>query len=145
VPTVELRFSAEPSHVRTARLIASTVGRRSGLDESLVDEVRLAVGEACARAVGLQRTHGVTDEVVVAFADDDNRFEVTVSDHGQAEAEVDLADLVEAAEGLDGTLPASFGLAVIASLVDDLDVQSDGDGTVVRMRWPISAASGGGR
>lgn len=139
MPSVELRFSAVPSHVRTARLIASTVGRRSGLDESLVDEVRLAVGEACARAVGVQRTHGVTDEVVVTFADDHDRFEVTVADHGQAEAEVALADLVEAAEGLDGTLPAGFGLAVIGSLVDDLDVKSDAEGTVVRMRWPLAA------
>ncbi len=144
MPIVELRFSAVPAHVRTARLIASTVGRRCGLDESLVDEVRLAVGEACARAVGVQRTHGVTDEVVVSFADDNGTFEVTVADHGQAEAEVALADLVEAADGLDGTLPPGFGLAVIASLVEDLDVESDAAGTVVRMRWPLVAARSGG-
>ena len=51
MPTVELRFSALPAHVRTARLVAATVARRSGVDEDLLDEVRLAVGEACSRAV----------------------------------------------------------------------------------------------
>src|SRR2546422_373473 len=50
--TVELRFSALPEHVRTARLVAAAVARRAGVDEAVLDEVRLAVGEACTRAVG---------------------------------------------------------------------------------------------
>ena len=49
--TVELRFSALPAHVRTARLVAAAVARRAGVDEAVLDEVRLAVGEACSRAV----------------------------------------------------------------------------------------------
>lgn len=47
--TVELRFSALPEHVRTARLVAAAVARRAGVDEAVLDEVRLAVGEACTR------------------------------------------------------------------------------------------------
>ena len=43
--TVELRFSALPAHVRTARLVAAAVARRSGVDEAVLDEVRLAVGD----------------------------------------------------------------------------------------------------
>ena len=49
--TVALRFQAAPEHVRTARLVAVTVARRAGIDEVRVEEVRLAVGEMCARAV----------------------------------------------------------------------------------------------
>ncbi len=48
---VELSFTPLPEHVRTARLVAVSVGRRVGLDDERLDEVRLAVGEACARAV----------------------------------------------------------------------------------------------
>ena len=46
-------LSIPPSveHVRTARLVAVAGARRAGLDEETVDEVRLAVGEAVARAV----------------------------------------------------------------------------------------------
>lgn len=50
---VELSFAPLPEHVRTARLVAVSVGRRVGLDDERLDEVRLAVGEACARAVRL--------------------------------------------------------------------------------------------
>ena len=49
--TVEVTFTPLPVHVRTARLVATAVARRSGVAESLLDEVRLAVGEACSRAV----------------------------------------------------------------------------------------------
>ena len=49
--TVALRFHAAPEHVRTARLVAVAVARRAGMDEARLDEIRLAVGEVCARAV----------------------------------------------------------------------------------------------
>ncbi|HVE99700.1 MAG TPA: ATP-binding protein [Mycobacteriales bacterium] len=140
MPTVELSFTPLPAHVRTARLIASTVGRRVGLDESLVDEVRLAVGEACARAVGVQRSGGQADDVVVAFSDDDGMFTVTVHDWAGAGSEVEMPDLVEATEDLDEAFHPGFGLAVVSGLVDDVEVTSGEPGTVVRMRWPLSSS-----
>ena len=68
MPTVELLFSALPEHVRTARLVAAAVARRAGVDEAVLDEVRLAVGEACSRAVGLYRS----SEVRILVLDDDD-------------------------------------------------------------------------
>ena len=54
---VQLTISALPAHVRTARLMATAVARRAGVSESTLDEIRLAVGEACSRAVEAHRTH----------------------------------------------------------------------------------------
>lgn len=54
---VTLRFTPLPEHVRTARLVATAVARRLGLADEQLDAVRLAVGEACARAV--QRAESV--------------------------------------------------------------------------------------
>ena len=70
--TVELSFSPLPAHVRTARLIASAVARRVGIEAQVLDEVRLAVGEACTRAVELHRRSGVTDLIRVSFTDVQN-------------------------------------------------------------------------
>jgi anti-sigma regulatory factor (Ser/Thr protein kinase) len=135
VPTVELRFAALPAHVRTARLLAASLARRTGVEESVIDEVKLAVGEACARAVGINQRSA--DEVLVELSDDDAVFVVTVHDKGRAAAVPDQLDVEDLASGDDVTapLPPGFGLAVIAGLVDDLDVSADGDGTVVRMSW----------
>ena len=62
---VELRFTPLTTHVRTARLVAATLARRSGLEAEALDEVRLAVGESCARAVAIHRSLGLSDPIVV--------------------------------------------------------------------------------
>ena len=79
--TVEVTFTPLPAHVRTARLVATAVARRSGVDESLLDEVRLAVGEACSRAVEAHQRHCPAEPVRIEMTDHDQRFVVTVSDH----------------------------------------------------------------
>jgi Histidine kinase-like ATPase domain len=84
-PVVTLRLPASAAHVRTARLVAAAMARRSGIEEGLLDEVRLAVGEACARAVRLHERFGVDEPVTVEFIDDD-RFEVAVVDRAPAHA-----------------------------------------------------------
>src|ERR1700760_2073599 len=78
--TVEVTFTPLPVNVRTARLVATAVARRSGVAGSLLDEVRLAVGEACSRAVEAHLAHCPGEPVRVALTDDDEQFEVVVTD-----------------------------------------------------------------
>ncbi len=79
--TVELSFTPLPAHVRTARLVATAVARRSGVDESLLDVVRLAVGEACSRAVEEHQLHCPAEPVRLSLTDSADRFEVEVTDN----------------------------------------------------------------
>jgi anti-sigma regulatory factor (Ser/Thr protein kinase) len=136
VATVELRFSALPAHVRTARLVAAAVARRSGVDESVLDEVRLAVGEACSRAVHLHRRHCPDRPVLVTLVDDVDAFRVAVADEAPAEGGSDgFGDLVDAE-----AVPPGVGLAVISGLVDDVEVEAGPQsGLVVRMTWPTAS------
>jgi len=150
MPTVELRFAALPAHVRTARLLAAVLARRVGMDEGTVDEVKLAVGEACARAVGIHQKHAADEDVVVEIADDGNHLVVAVRDLGPPDADTaveatgepvaDLPTLVDPEDLTDprdpgAPMPPGFGLAVIAGLVDDVAVEQADRGTVVRMTW----------
>ena len=141
--TVELRFSALPAHVRTARLVAAAVARRSGVDEAVLDEVRLAVGEACSRAVHLHRRHCPDRPVMVTLVDDEKAFRVSVADEApQSDSGTDsgFAELTESADLDQDPVPPGVGLAVISGLVDDVAVESGRDGgVVVRMSWPTSA------
>ncbi|MFJ6630714.1 ATP-binding protein [Streptomyces sp. NPDC091376] len=147
--TVELRFSAQPEHVRTARLVAAAVARRAGVDEAVLDEVRLAVGEACSRAVGLHRSHGITAPVRVVLTEEEKTFSIEVGDdvpvpggsdgaageHGSGSASAAEHDDADA-DGRD-----AMGLAVISGLVDDVEVTSDEHGGVIRMSWPTNPAT----
>ncbi|MGV9252995.1 ATP-binding protein [Streptomyces sp. NPDC003697] len=134
--TVELRFSALPEHVRTARLVAAAVARRAGVDEAVLDEVRLAVGEACSRAVGLHRNGGITAPVKVILIEEEKQFSIEVGDeapHAAAGAggASGAPDDVEAEED-------EMGLAVISGLVDDMEVSAGKDGGLIRMTWPTT-------
>jgi anti-sigma regulatory factor (Ser/Thr protein kinase) len=137
--TVELRFSALPEHVRTARLVAAAVARRAGVDEAVLDEVRLAVGEACTRAVGLHQNSGVTAPVKVSLIEEEKLFSIEVGDEaphavpggGDPGAAVDD---VEAEED-------EMGLAVISGLVDDVEVSTGEHGGLIRMTWPTTPHS----
>ena len=81
---VELRFPPAAEYVRTARLVAVAVARRAGFVDQL-EELRLAVGEACARAV--RRCDSVDcDEPVTMFVDDTGPgLVVEVTDAAKAE------------------------------------------------------------
>lgn len=142
--TVTLRLPPTAVHVRTARLVAAAMARRSGVAEGLLDEVRLAVGEACARAVRLHERHGITEGVLVEFAEGD-RFGVAV---------LDRADVLTSGAGapdggaLDGGSEQApwadpsgdaLGLALLGAVVQDLSVDPDvqGGGTRVAMSWPV--------
>jgi hypothetical protein len=132
------------------------VARRAGVAEELLEEVRLSIGEACSRAVALHRSNGLDDLVEVVMADGD-RFTVRVVDRVANGAVVTRSDSTSGTDPSvflsDPHLPlttspdvlaeeavaARMGLALLAGLVDDLEVSAaaDGKGTEVRMSWPL--------
>jgi serine/threonine-protein kinase RsbW len=135
--TVEVSFTPLPAHVRTARLVATAVARRSGVPEALLDEVRLAVGEACSRAVEAHRLYCPGEPVRIALTNGGGRFEVEVTDAGAAQGAV-------AKGGTGGSaLPVQgFGLAVISGLADDVQISETAGGTSIRMSWPSDGLPG---
>jgi serine/threonine-protein kinase RsbW len=156
--TVEVTFPPLPAHVRTARLVATAVARRSGMDESLLDEVRLAVGEACSRAVEAHRKYCPQQPIRVALCDDGERFEVVVTDAAPAEddagatpaggngtahgaAAATTGSAAPADLGVILQLPAGVGLAVISGLADDVRISPAADGTSVAMSWKRRSAT----
>jgi anti-sigma regulatory factor (Ser/Thr protein kinase) len=137
---VSLRFAPLPEHVRTARLVAVALARRAGVEEGLLDEVRLAVGEACSRAVGLHRSAAPGEPVLVRFAPPGERFRVEVADLVTGGPVPKPED--EGGEGESGLfdpngVEADMGLAVLRGLVDDLEVETVPAGGVIRMGWPV--------
>jgi serine/threonine-protein kinase RsbW len=155
--TVEVTFTPLPAHIRTARLVAAAVARRSGVDEALLNEVRLAVGEACSRAVEAHRRHCPAEPVKIEMTDQGERFVVVVSDHaptspaptstvpsagtnGHGVSQGTPASTASVVQGADDAgIAAGFGLAVISGLADDVRVSSTSSGVSVRMSWPSAA------
>lgn len=122
------------------------------MDEAVLDEVRLAVGEACSRAVGLHRSSGVDKPVRVLLTEDDKKFSIEVGDEvpatpvngtapgGSATSAVPSARSDEPApEDSEADDEGQMGLAVISGLVDDVEVFEGDNGGLIRMTWPTTA------
>lgn len=138
---VELLLPALPAHVRTARLVVVAAARRAGLEDELVDEVRLAVGEACARAVELEAEEPGAARVMIAVDEGPEGLSISVSDGGRPTEPAE--ELGEKAFGPEGD-SAEVALAVLEGLVDRCEVTHVPEGgTTVRMTWPLRAQANG--
>jgi serine/threonine-protein kinase RsbW len=58
-----LELPPDPAYVSAARLFAATVARQAGVAEDLLDDIKMAVGEACARALATAANRPLSVEV----------------------------------------------------------------------------------
>jgi len=135
VSVVGLAFSPVPAHVRTARMLSVAIGRRSGLPDELLDEVRLAVNEACIRAVAVHGRLRRDDEIKVEFCEDSRGYQISIADVGPLE-DATPASLDEPFSPSSDAMAASIELAIVSGLVEDVQLKAGADGgTVVVLRW----------
>jgi serine/threonine-protein kinase RsbW len=144
LPTVTVSFTPLPEHVRTARFIAASVARRAGVADGVLDEIKLAVSEACSLAVRFNLAHAPSSPVELRLIEEPTSFSVEVADsvgRRKPDADGELAfDLTTDEDRVDsGDLSGHerLGLAVISGLVDEVTVEYLAAGSVVTMTWPI--------
>jgi serine/threonine-protein kinase RsbW len=111
----------------------------------LLDEVRIAVGEACSRAVEEHQQNCPAEPVRLALTDLSDRFEVEVTDtSGAAAMRPAGSGPQQHGAGSDAAaIQAGLGFAVIAGLADEVQISETSEGTSIRMSWPLAAAAVG--
>jgi len=128
---VSLTLPSSAEYVMLARLVAGQVGRLAGFEPEDVYDLKLAVTEAVTNVI----RHTAVDTYEVEYRVIGETVEVTVTDTGGGFQRSDLSGEPDEQGG--------FGLTVIENLVDELILDSKGDGTRMKM---IRRASGpGGR
>jgi anti-sigma regulatory factor (Ser/Thr protein kinase) len=142
---VELLLSPLPSHVRTARLVVLAAARRAGLEDGLVDEIRLAVSESTSRAVALNARHAAEVPVKILVSDDPTGLTLTVTDAGPAAGPSpdDLSEELLAGPDAGEAADPDVALAVLTGLVDEVVIEPAATGTTVTMRWPLPVGANG--
>ena len=125
-PDLELTLPARPENVGVVRQVLGGVAEALALDPETLDDVRLAVSEACANAV-IHAYAGVPAGLMdIDVRTEARELQVCVRDHGGGMAP--RAD----SPGL------GVGLPLMASLAGSMEVLTPhGGGTEIRMRFPL--------
>jgi serine/threonine-protein kinase RsbW len=130
-PSVHVTLRDDPAPTRALRAALEDLGRRFGLGEDELFELKVAATEALTNAI-LGSQDGRPVDVAVHPRDD--AIEVEVRNHGAFEVrDPTLSDLES--EG-------GRGIPLMFALVDEVELASTGDGTRVRMRKRLGRAVG---
>lgn len=121
---VTIAITRDPALVRTVRLVAAAVARRAACKDALIEEIRLAVGEACAVMIGPDETAALAEEKIKVQLQTEGQFRVTVT------GRVDGVDSGFADVGVDPW-------ALLQGLSDDVDVLESDGVTRLTMSWPL--------
>jgi len=131
---VEVAIPARAEFIGLVRLVVATLAsERRELDDDRVDDLKLAVSEACTNAVEAHASAPSGERVVVRCFDDDDRFEVRVDDRG---AGFDLGALPVHPPVTDPArleYERGLGIPLIRALVDEVEFRSSAEGTSVRL------------
>ena len=120
--TVRLAFPPEPRLLGTIRLVVGIVARKAGMDEEGVEDLKVAVSETCAVAVGDLTRAGLHDPIEIDLAEGIDRFGIEVRDRAPAPAQA------PGGRGDGEVDDREFGLALVGALVDDLKTSTLEDG-----------------
>ncbi len=139
VPTVSLSIPALSEFVGVARLAISGVASRLNFSVEQIEDIKVAVTEACANAVqyaygnnGREHTEKTVDISCTTFND---RLEVTVSDSGLG---FDPKN-PPAPDKSDGHTHLGLGITFMRTLMDKADIESKkGKGTKVTLTKYVS-------
>ena len=118
----------KPEYVRTVRMTAASIASDAGFDIEAIEDIKVAVSEACNNTIVHARESNIID-YYVEFMREDEKLTITVKDSGQG---YDTDAYVEPA--VDELQSGGLGLFIIKALMDEIDIESKpGVGTSIRM------------
>lgn len=120
-PELELEFPPKPEYVRMVRLALGALARLHEADDEVVEDIKLAVSEACTRAVGANESADGDQPVVVSAVLDGRSLGIEVLDRGPTPAR-EVRGAPSLLDTQDLPFEETLALSVIRGLVDKVAV-----------------------
>ena len=116
-----MHIPSDTAHVASMRAFVGAIGRHSGCSDETIEDLRLAVTEACGQAL---EQDAAPDGIVLRTSVDGERLTVEIEPTGSFER-----------AGLDGEVVGRW--ALIQALFPDAELQDQGGSAVLRLAAQI--------
>lgn len=134
---VKLTLPMIPDMELTASKKACALCEQIGLSPDKIDEVQMAVVEACINAFehsgAPDREVNIALEVLKTNGEPEG-LQITIQDHGVGFSPDDRIERKNTAQPLGLPRKRGHGLKIISGLMDEVDIQSSANGTNIIMR-----------
>ena len=131
---LELEIPPRAEYIAIARLVVSSLASsRRALADERIDDLKLAVSEACTNAIEAHGAADSSEHVRIQVRENNDKFEVTIEDRGQG---FDPATLPEHPPVTDPdrlNFERGLGIPLIRTLVDLVEFVPSAKGTAVRL------------
>mgnify|MGYP001183366107 CR=1 FL=1 len=131
---IEMIIPAKPEYLGVIRLAVSGIANRMGYAYDEIEDIKVAVTEACTNAVNHAYKDG-EGQIKVNFAVYEDRLEIFVVDQGRSfdvKAMKEKKAPVNAETSLEQLNEGGLGLFLIDALMDKVEINGD-SGVVVSM------------
>jgi len=131
---IELEIPARAEFVALARLVVSALAASdSNLADERIDDLKLAVSEACTNAIEAHDAAGSDERVLLRCRTDDDSLEICVEDRGHGFDPSQLPDHPPVTDPDRLKFERGLGIPLIRALVDEVEFSPTGHGTAVRL------------
>ena len=127
---VDLSIPMQPDMEVIATSVAESIGTFIGIDHNKVDEIKIAVVEACINA--FEHSKSADQRISVSFSMDEKGLMISINDGGEG-FDMDDAMAKIAEKRSEGIGDRGWGLTLIHELMDEVSIASTDNGTLVKM------------
>ena len=131
---VELEIPARPDFLSLARLVitgAATI--EPTFSDTRIDDLRLAVSEACTNAIEAHVSSGHDERILIRCDLAEDRIEVAVTDQGGGFDPANARTAPDADDPERLLYESGLGIPLMRVLVDETDFEVTAAGTVVKL------------
>jgi serine/threonine-protein kinase RsbW len=136
---LRLAIPPEAGYIAMARMFAGSVARHYGCDEDVVEDVKVAISEACTNSVKAHHDSGTSEPIELRARAVDGELTFEIVDSGKGiNTELQTAIEESAVTPAAGLYEGSLGLSLIRSLFPGAEIlRNDDRGTTVRFVVPV--------
>ncbi|MDN4527293.1 anti-sigma B factor RsbW [Fictibacillus fluitans] len=131
---IEMTVPAKTDYVGVVRLTISGIANRMGFAFDEIEDIKIAVSEACTNVVNHAYTDSEKGQIRIGCGVYDNRLEIMVVDHGKSFDYDDVNKSLGPVEGksVEQLNEGGLGLFLIESLMDKVEISGEA-GVIVMM------------
>ena len=134
---VRLEIPALPAFVGVARTVVAAIATSvPGIDDDRLEDLRIAVSEACTNAVEAHQAVGRDQRIVLRCLIESEALQIRVEDSGNG-FDPTAVPLPPVGDPSQLNSERGWGLQLIRALVDDVTFMPTNEGTAVHLRMEL--------